>query len=72
MKIKLVKVYNSSNKLPDTGTMILAFNREWHILMYESCGLVHGEIVMYGNTACGWEDDAPIEFSKWAYLSDLS
>jgi hypothetical protein len=59
LKIK-VTMYNIEEKLPDPGTMIIADDGQWHILMYD-----HDDI------GYEWEDDTPIEFDKWCYLADL-
>ena len=62
MPVKIaVTMYNIEEKLPESGSMIIADNGEWHILMYDHDNIGHE-----------WEDDTPIEFSKWAYLADLN
>jgi hypothetical protein len=60
-KVLQVTLWDVKEKLPESNTMIIADDGEWHILMYE------GE-----NTGYGWEDDQLVTFSQWAYLDDLN
>lgn len=56
-----ITVYEIEEKLPDPGTMVIADDGEWHILMYDHDNIGHE-----------WEDDTPIEFDKWCYLGELN
>jgi hypothetical protein len=61
MKISEVKIYETSEKLPSSNSMIICFDGQWWIAMYEK-----------DDIACQWEDEEEIKFTKWAYLEDLN
>ena len=60
MVVCRVYCHNIKHELPNPHSMILAWDGEWNILMYEK-----------ENFGYAWEDDSPTHFSVWAYLSDL-
>ena len=63
MKNIVLQVWDTLEKLPESGTMILGdTGQEWVILMYES-----------GNIGFAWEeDDEPVEFIRWSYLPQVT
>lgn len=62
MKSVTVNIYDvEMDGLPDHNCMILADDgQEWHILVYDQSG-----------AAYAWEYDEPVQFERWAYLSEL-
>lgn len=61
MKEIKVQIYETTEKLPEHGVMILADDgSEWVILLAEGT-----------DTACPCEDPTRVTFKRWLYLGDL-